>query len=612
MPILIDKVRIHNFRSLSKCTVNLTPITLLMGANNSGKTSFLKALHIALGVGTKRISAEDFYISLHEEKVTDKEIFIDVHMIPVDDNYKRVDSFEDVWREKQLNVLINIDPEDKEYFSFRTKISYDLLKGDYVIKRYRIKDWKDDNNWEKQEYKEELKQYLDGFPLFFVDAQRDIIADLHDRTSYFGRMVSKIKIDESLIKKIEEQIRVINEGIVSNSAELKFLKTELERIQTTLSTGSTIDISPVNKKLRDLNRGININLQETSSESFPMDYHGMGTRSWASFLTFGAFIAWQYQNAGKEKEPFHALLALEEPEAHLHPHAQRTLYRQLSKMKGQKIISTHSPFIVSQANFDELRHFKKNGSKTEIKAIDLSELDADDKRKLRREVLHTRGELLFADAVVLFEGETEEQALPFFAEKCWDKHPYDIGISFVGVGGQNYKPFLKLIYEFELNSFILSDGEENTKIELKKSVKKIFGEQSENYISERIVFLPDNNNFEKYLIDAGYEKEIIAAISAIDGKEFVADYIRKHAGKSAGRKKTEEICNVCNQNIYEDLIRDYSGQKGTESAVLDIITNSKTRYASGIAESICKKEIPRLILDFLKKIAEASKQGGAS
>ncbi|OPY73905.1 MAG: hypothetical protein A4E62_00172 [Syntrophorhabdus sp. PtaU1.Bin002] len=104
----------------------------------------------------------------------------------------------------------------------------------------------------------------------------------------------------------------------------------------------------------------------------------------------------------------------------------------------------------------------------------------------------------------------------------------------------------------------------------------------------------------------------VSPISTIHGNGFVADYIGKHAGKSAGRTKTEQICHECNQNIYADMIRDYSGKKGTERAVLDIITNNKTRYAPGIAEAICKKEIPVLILDFLKKMSETSKQGGAS
>ena len=62
MNILIDKVRVKNFRSLKDVEVNLQPITLLVGANNSGKTTFLQALNIALGVNKRQLTKDDLFI----------------------------------------------------------------------------------------------------------------------------------------------------------------------------------------------------------------------------------------------------------------------------------------------------------------------------------------------------------------------------------------------------------------------------------------------------------------------------------------------------------------------------------------------------------------------
>lgn len=618
MSILIDKVRIFNFRSIQKCVVDLSPVTLLNGANNSGKTSFLRALNLALGVGTKRILKEDFYIGAEDDNADDKEIIVDVRIIPVDESGQRTDNFDDIWREKQFGELINIDGHDKEFFSFRTKIRYDLLKGEYIVKRFKVKEWKDksDENipepdWEKQKHDEELRQYLDGFPLFSIDAQRDIIQDLRERTSYFGRLINKIKIDENLIKEIEEKIKSINESVVSGSDELAFLKAELTKLKDTITTGAGIEITPVNKKLRDIGRGININLQDTSSESFPLDYHGMGTRSWASLLTYGAFISWQYKKLEADKQPYHTLLALEEPEAHLHPHAQRTLYHQLSEMKGQKIISTHSPFITSQCQLEEIRHFKKQKSFTEIRSLDMSSLTDEDKRKLRREVLNTRGELLFARAVVLSEGETEEQALPIFAEKYFNKHPYEMGISFVGVGGQNYKPFLMFISSFNLSGFIFSDGEKSTIKDVKKQIDELFGDNANAFKDKSLTIIPDNYNIEQYLINKGFIDKIMSAVKGIEGEGFISDYIEKNHGKSKGREKTDKLpCEQCKQNIYEDQLRDYKGSDGEKNALLDIITKSKTKYAQRIAEEICKGDLPEVIIDLFKKIDVILKEGG--
>ena len=61
MTILIDTVRIANFRGIKEVEVNLSPTTLLVGANNAGKTSFLKALHLALGADSRTLPKEDFH-----------------------------------------------------------------------------------------------------------------------------------------------------------------------------------------------------------------------------------------------------------------------------------------------------------------------------------------------------------------------------------------------------------------------------------------------------------------------------------------------------------------------------------------------------------------------
>jgi len=49
--IKIVVAQIHNFRSLKEVEVALESTTVLVGENDSGKTSFLEALHSAIGAG---------------------------------------------------------------------------------------------------------------------------------------------------------------------------------------------------------------------------------------------------------------------------------------------------------------------------------------------------------------------------------------------------------------------------------------------------------------------------------------------------------------------------------------------------------------------------------
>src|SRR5205814_600195 len=88
---------------------------------------------------------------------------------------------------------------------------------------------------------------------------------------------------------------------------------------------------------------------------------------------------------------------------------QRALFRQIRKMPGQRIISTHSPYICGQAEIVHMRHFSKQGEETIVCQIDMGTgqnlLTEEDLRKIDRQVMNTRGDLLFARTVVFFEGE---------------------------------------------------------------------------------------------------------------------------------------------------------------------------------------------------------------
>ena len=50
-----------------------------------------------------------------------------------------------------------------------------------------------------------------------MDAQRDILEDTKLRSSYLGKMLSKIEFSPKDIKDIEEQIKILNEKAVSSS-----------------------------------------------------------------------------------------------------------------------------------------------------------------------------------------------------------------------------------------------------------------------------------------------------------------------------------------------------------------------------------------------------------
>jgi putative ATP-dependent endonuclease of the OLD family len=235
------------------------------------------------------------------------------------------------------------------------------------------------------------------------------------------------------------------------------------------------------------------------------------------------------------------MMALEEPETHLHPQAQRALFRQIKKMPGQCIISTHSPYICGQAEIGQMRHFSKLGEATIVSRIELEGLERDDLRKIDRQVMNTRGDMLFARTLVFFEGETEEQSLPDFAEKFWRKHPNDLGYSFIGVGGNvNYLPFLRMAQSFRIPWFIFSDGESETVTAVNVALKAI----GEKLIPEntRVIVLPEKKDFEAYIVTDSSKDLLIDAIIEHEAKRPQHAEALKRAW--ASKPKDEQIASI--------------------------------------------------------------------
>lgn len=579
MGIFIDQIRIENFRAIQKLELTLSPFTVLVGANNSGKTTFLRALHLALGEGRKSIAKEDFHIS---NGVVAKEIVIDVRIVPVDTNYKRISKFDQPWFPGVFveSQVIN-DESGLEYIALRTRIALDTRKsGGASLERTYLKKWDVFEDWSDSTLESEKAPLIDAIPLYFIDAQRDILQDLREKNSFLGRLSSRIQFDKEKVRKIEQLLANLNSEIVDASPVLKHLSEKLSELNETIGSKKTsIEITPVHKKIRDIGKGLNIHLAEGTTESLPLDYHGMGTRSWASLLTIKAFVSWEFLESQKEDEPFHPILALEEPESHLHPNAQRHLFVQMEQMEGQKIMSTHSPFIAARSRLVDIRHFYKTNAGTVIGTID-SSLEQSNLEKIEREIMNTRGELLFAKCVVLCEGLTEEQMFSVFAKAHWGASHFERGICFIGVGsGTNYEVFISFCRSFNIPWFILGDSEPAIVKRLEAVLAKLTLPDISN--SANIVLLPNGKKIETYLVAEGYQSNLKKAIL-----EFQKNDCPDERSYRAKQKEVEKI---------------------TEERVLQFLKSMKTKIAPYVANAIVqdsdpKKRIPKAFLQIFQKV----------
>ncbi len=602
MSIQIDIVRICGFRGISNIEIALPRVTVLLGQNNAGKTSVIKALQLAIGDYSRYLSDEDFHIS--EDGKRQEVITVDIRLIPVADK-ARASEFSEEWQQ-ELGAKIQAEADGKQYVAIRTTAKPDRVKGGYIIERYEMESWPVYTGWEKVNFRKKLGKRLEAVPFIPIDAQRDIHTELKEKSSFVGRVLSSVEYDDTDVAELERMVAEVNKEAIEKSEPLKRLKTHLDNLNQSFEGSGQTELTPFPKKIRDLSKRFSVNFGESDKSSFSMEYHGMGTRSWASMLTVKAFTELLAKNHEEEAEPFFPIMAAEEPEAHLHPNAQRTLYRQLIDVPGQVIISTHSPYIAGLAELHEIKYLNKPESSVQVYQL-RTEFEDDDLRKLKREVVHSRGELLFSKAIVLSEGETEEQALPELFESYTGKHPFSLGINFVGVNGSGakYRPFLILAKDLNIPVFIFSDGEAQTVKELKKNYEKVFGamdiEKAPN------ITILDGTDFEGYLLSQGYQDLIEKTIQQVAGNDdAIGKWIEKREGTSLKRVKTDKPnCITCKQPIFEDVNRDYSGEHGRVRAILDILDSSKPLYAKAITDNLTKlprEQLPVKVVELFKQI----------
>jgi len=555
--IKLTEVRIKNFRSLKDVFIDLDWLTVLIGENNSGKTSFLDALFASIGSGRHAVSVDDVFLALEEKKVPkDREAIIDITIRPTEDGGKIVATFPEgsFWLEF-WGEGISQDDLENDFVGIRTQIKWDSTKGEYTIIRNFLRDLKSGPEWSNSETKNSISfSQIEPIGLYLLDAKRDIKDELQNRNSFWSKMVSDLDLDDPSIDKFEKILTHLNEDIISGSPVLSHVQDHLDELYKTIGGNKgSVAITPVPRHLRDLSNGMDISYATKDAQRFPLSRHGMGTRSLAAVLTFRAYTTWRQTHSDREK--VHTMLALEEPESHLHPQAQRALFIQIDAIPGQRIISTHSPIIASQGKITQLRHFCKDGACTNISRIDES-ISRDDALRIERMVLSTRGDLLYARTIVLFEGEqTEDQALPVFAEKFWHLHPNALGITMVPVGGLNYLPFLVLAKDLRISWYIFSDGEENAANAVNSCLKKL----SIPLDTPRFIKIPDGKNFEKYITNDVYKSVLIDMIIE---------------------------ANADNERHKEALRKEWQLKSNPLEAIASELKKDKTKYGKLIAEAI--------------------------
>mgnify|MGYP000079267148 CR=1 FL=1 len=450
----IDRLRITNFRNLADVDLSLPPNAVIVGENRSGKSNLIHALRLVLDPSMSRtdrqLGADDFWDGLRNGASD-----------PIADG---------------LSITIAIEISDFENDAVIVTALSDALIGDNPLRARLTYRYGPDQSVVQDEgvrpvYRGaiyggvDLENAISASLLNYVDlmhlpALRDVESDIRN----WRRSPLKSLLEAAAAEVSPEDLDAIGAAMQSantaldNLAPIKTLGSNITgKLGDIVGALNSVDarLGVTSEDPMRVIRGMRLFVDGESKR--PLSTASLGTLN----VMYLALLELGLESRLASKDVGHLTMAIDEPEAHLHPHVQRSVFRRLLEQRDDSnavIVATQSPHIASVADPQSLVTLRTVDGRTQASSAldaDLSEKEWSD---MKRYLDATRGELVFAKRVLLVEGFAEQMLIPTFAKTRGidlDKE----GISVCAIQGTHFGSYVRFCESLGMHWAVVTDGD---------------------------------------------------------------------------------------------------------------------------------------------------------